>query len=149
MKENTKAPCHWPLWGDSPVPGEFPAQRASYRENVPFDDVIMIRSIPGCYLQQCWFSAKLNPSDKLLSTHWGQVMHMCISKVTIIGSGNGLLPGQCQAIIWTKAGILLIKHLRTNFNKKFLSKFIYFHSRKSIWKCRLENGGHIVSASMC
>ena len=28
------------------------------------------------------------------------------------------------------------------------SKFIYFHSRKSIWKYLLENGGHFVSASI-
>ena len=28
-------------------------------------------------------------------------------------------------------------------------KFIHFHSRQYIWKCRLENGGHFVSASMC
>ena len=26
---------------------------------------------------------------------------------------------------------------------------MHFHSQKSIWKCRLENGGHFVSASMC
>ena len=32
---------------------------------------------------------------------------------------------------------------------KFYSKFIHFHSRKSIWKCCLENGGHFVLASMC
>ena len=29
-----KAPRHWPLWGDSPVTGEFPAQMAIYAENV-------------------------------------------------------------------------------------------------------------------
>ena len=38
IKENIKAPRHWPLWGeftgDSPVTGEFPAQRASNAENV-------------------------------------------------------------------------------------------------------------------
>ena len=32
-------------------------------------------------------------------THWGQVMHLCISKLTIIGSDNDLLPGRCQAIV--------------------------------------------------
>ena len=31
---------------------------------------------------------------------------------------------------------------------KSQSKFKHFHSRKCIWKCRLENGGHLVSASM-
>ena len=41
-------------------------------------------------------------------THWGQVMNICISKLSIIGSDNGLLPGRRQAIIiWTNAGILL------------------------------------------
>ena len=34
IKENTKAPRHWPLWDNSPVTGEFPAQRASNAENV-------------------------------------------------------------------------------------------------------------------
>ena len=32
---------------------------------------------------------------------------------------------------------------------KSLSKFIHFHLRKCIWKCRLEKGGHFISASMC
>ena len=41
-------------------------------------------------------------------THWGRVTHICISKLTIIGSDNGLSPGRRQAIIWTNAGILLI-----------------------------------------
>ena len=49
-------------------------------------------------------------------THWGQVMHICISKLIIIGSDNGLSPGWCQAIIWTNAGILLIPTLGSNFS---------------------------------
>ena len=49
-------------------------------------------------------------------THWGRVMHICVSKLTIIGSDNGLSPGRRQAIIWTNAGILLIGPLGTNFN---------------------------------
>ena len=28
---------------------------------------------------------------------------------------------------------------------KFQSKFIHLYSRKSVWNCRLENGGHFVS----
>ena len=50
-------------------------------------------------------------------THWGRVMHICISKLTIIGSDNGLLPGRRQAIIWTNGGILLIGSLGTNFSE--------------------------------
>ena len=34
IKENIKAPRHWPCEGNSPVTGEFPAQRASDAENV-------------------------------------------------------------------------------------------------------------------
>ena len=34
IKENIKAPRHWPLYGKSPVVGEFPAQKASYAENI-------------------------------------------------------------------------------------------------------------------
>ena len=41
--------------------------------------------------------------------------HIFVSKLTIIGSDNGLSPGRRQAIIWTNAGILLIGPLGTNF----------------------------------
>ena len=50
-------------------------------------------------------------------THWGQVTHICGSKLSIIGSDNGLSPGQRQAIIWTNAGILLIGPWGTNFSE--------------------------------
>ena len=38
-------------------------------------------------------------------THWGRETHICVSKLTIIGSDNSLSSGR-QAIIWTNAGIL-------------------------------------------
>ena len=50
-------------------------------------------------------------------THWVQVMHICVIKLTIIGSDNGLSPGRHQAIIWTNDGILLTGTLGTNFNE--------------------------------
>ena len=40
--------------------------------------------------------------------------HICVSKLAIIGSDNGLSPGRRQAIIWTIVGILFIGPLRTN-----------------------------------
>ena len=46
--------------------------------------------------------------------HWGRVTHICVNKLTIIGSDNVLSPGRRQAIIWTNAGILLIGNLGTN-----------------------------------
>ena len=53
-------------------------------------------------------------------THWGRVTHICVSKLTIIDSDNGLSPGRHQAIIWTNAGILLIRRLETNFNEMLI-----------------------------
>ena len=50
-------------------------------------------------------------------THWGRVTHICVGKLTIIGSDNGLSPVRRQAIIWTNAGILLIRPLGTNFSE--------------------------------
>ena len=50
-------------------------------------------------------------------THWGRVTHICVSKLTIIGSDNGLSPGRRQAIVWTNAGTLLIWTLGTNFSE--------------------------------
>ena len=50
-------------------------------------------------------------------THWGRVAHICVSNLTITGSDNGLSPGHRQAIIWTNAGILLIRPLVRNFNE--------------------------------
>ena len=50
-------------------------------------------------------------------THWGRVTHICVRKLTIIGSDNVLSPGRRQAIIWTNAGILLIGPLGTNFSE--------------------------------
>ena len=50
-------------------------------------------------------------------SHWGWVTHICVSKLTVIGSDNGLSPRWHQAIIWTNAGILLFAPLGTNFNE--------------------------------
>ena len=50
-------------------------------------------------------------------THWGRVTHICVNKLTTIGSDNGLSPGRRQAIIWTNVGILLIRTLGTNFSE--------------------------------
>ena len=48
-------------------------------------------------------------------SNWDWMTHICVSKLTIIGSDNGLSAGRCQAIIWTNAGKLLILNLGTNF----------------------------------
>ena len=62
---------------------------------------------------------------KMVLTHWGQMTHICVSKLTIIGSDNGSSPGQCQAIIWTNAGILLTGPLGTNFSEILIEIYTF------------------------
>ena len=50
-------------------------------------------------------------------THWGRLTHISISKLSNIGSNNGLAPGRHQAIIWTNDAILLIGPSGTNFSE--------------------------------
>ena len=73
-------------------------------------------------------------------THWSWVMLICVSKLTIIGSDNGLPPGRCQAIIWTNAGILLIGPLGTNFSEILIKihtfSFTKMHLKMSSGKWR-------------
>ena len=59
--------------------------------------------------------------------------HICVSKLTSIGSDNGLSPDRRQAIIWTSAGILLIGPLGTNFSEILIEILIF-----SFWKMRLK-----------
>ena len=68
--------------------------------------------------------------------------HRRVSKLTIIGSDNGLSPGRRQAIIWINAGILLIRTLGTNFSE-ILSEILAFSFKKCIRRCRLRNGVHL------
>ena len=58
-------------------------------------------------------------------THWGWVTLICVSKITIIGSDNGLSPGRRQAIIWTRVGILLIGPLGTNFSEILIEIYTF------------------------
>ena len=55
--------------------------------------------------------------------------HVYVSKLTIIGSDNGLSPDRRQAFIWTNAGLLLIGPLGTNFSE-ILIEIIIFSFKK-------------------
>ena len=81
-------------------------------------------------------------------THWGRVTHICVGKLTIIGSDNGLSPERRQAIIWTNAGIFFIRPLGTNFSEisieinTFSFKKMHFKMSSGKWR-------PFVSALMC
>ena len=76
----------------------------------------------------------------MLLTHWGRVMHIYVSKLTSIGSDNGLSPGWRQAIIWTNAAIFLIGTLGTNFSEILIKiqifSFMKMHLKISSVKWR-------------
>ena len=42
------------------------------------------------------------------------MMYICVIKLNIIGSDNGLSPGRFEAIIWNNVGLLLIFNLNRN-----------------------------------
>ena len=63
------------------------------------------------------FTSHMIRQSSFTLTHWGRVTHICVNKLTIIGSDNGLSPNRRQAIIWTNAGLLLIGPLGTNFSE--------------------------------
>ena len=62
-------------------------------------------------------------------THWSRVTHICVGKLSIIGSDNGLSPERRQAIIWTNAGILLTGPLGTKFSE-ILIEILTFSFKK-------------------
>ena len=84
-------------------------------------------------VQRTWGYAVHAIRPKFILTHWGRVTHICVSKITIIGSDNGLSPGRRQAIIWINARILLIWNLGTNFNE-ILIEIHTFSFRKMLFK---------------
>ena len=74
-------------------------------------------------------------------SHWGGVTHICVGKLTIIGSDNGLSLGRYQAITWTSVGILLNGPLGTNVSEILsgiqASLFNKMHLKMSSAKWRL------------
>ena len=66
--------------------------------------------------------------------------HICVSKLTVIGSDNSLSPDRPQAIIWTKAGILLIGPLGTNFSEILIEilTFSFKKMRMKVWSAKRQ-----------
>ena len=66
--------------------------------------------------------------------------HICVNKLTIIGSDNCLSPDRRQAIMWTNAGILLIRPSGTNFSEILIAidvfsfKKIYLKMSSAKWR---------------
>ena len=63
--------------------------------------------------------------------------HICVSRLTSIGSDNGLSPERRQAIIWTNVRILLIGPLGTNFSEMLIEMYT-FSFKKMHFKMSVE-----------
>ena len=99
--------CKISLWLDDPVLNQ--STRNFYRISNSIEIQLAGRAPRACITITTWCCHNTS-----FLTHWGLVTHICVSKLTIIGSDNGLSPGRRQAIICTNAGILLIGPLGTN-----------------------------------
>ena len=80
-------------------------------------------------------------------THLPLASHASVNWVNI-GSDNGLSPGRRQAIIWTNAGISLIRPLRTNFSE-ILIEIHVFSFKKMRLKMSSAKKAAILSSETC
>ena len=95
--------------GNPPVTGGFPHKGPVTRKMFPSHDVIMAGTVVG--------SPTFTGSTLEGLTYWGRVTHICVSKLTIIRSDNGMMPShymnQCCIIVnWT-----LRNKLQWNLNR--------------------------------
>ena len=134
-----------------PVTGEFPTQRPATRSFDAFFDLRLNKRLskqswgwwfemPSCSL---WRHCNVLQSlmTEILGSmliNRGQVKHLCVSNLAIIGSVYCLYPGCHQANIWTNAGILLIGPLGTNFSEILFKiqafSFYKMHLKMVVWK---------------
>ena len=63
---------------------------------------------------------------------WSLVTHLCVSRIIIIGSDNGLSPGRCQAISGTNTGMLLIWPFGTKFSGMFIDIYMFLAATKQL-----------------
>ena len=80
--------------------------------------------------------------------------HICVRKLTTFGLDNGLSPSRRQAIMWTNAGILLIRTLGTNFSEILIEihtfSFTKMHLKMSSGKWRTFCLGlNVLMVSLC
>ena len=98
------------------------------------------------------FYFQVNSSCMYL-THWCRVTHICVGKLIIIGSDNGLSPDRRQAIIWTNAELLSIGHLQTYFSENLIKMQQFslkkMHVKMSSAKWRLSCLGLNVLIAPC
>ena len=120
--------------GNSPVYGEFPGQRPVTRSLDAFFDLRPVaRLVIGDVIAPIitslwwhrWFGARLHYLYFCINSMRRWLTHICVSKITITGSDNGLSSCRRQANIETNTGILVAGPLRTNFSEIVIEIHIF------------------------
>ena len=106
------------------------------RTHIPFKKheslrkgIIIIRTIE--------FSSDSNSFDALL-THWVRLTHICVSTLTITGSGNGLSTDRRRPIIWINAGILLIGPIGTIISEILIDIHTFYFTKMHLNRSSLK-----------
>ena len=70
------------------------------------------------YMQyHCYIGRVITALDCTSLTHWGRQTHICVIKLTIIGSDNGLSPSHYLNQCWNIVNWTLSNKLQWNFNR--------------------------------
>ena len=133
-KQNLQSCPHSVLWT------KRPGDKKALLPSVQFVNSFLTRYIASLTKAKIGLAFPHTEWYRYYLTHWGRVTHICVSKLTIIVSDNGLSPGRRQAIIWTNAVIMLIGPLRTNFSEILIEIFTFsfrkMHLKMSCGKWR-------------
>ena len=73
------------------------------------------------------------------SQHSGQVTHICVGNLTIIGSDNGFSTGRRKAIIWANDGKLSIGPVGTKRSKLLSVKWRPLCLSRNVLTCHVTN----------
>ena len=99
------------------------------------------------WIYWCIANASLSTNYTYVAlTYWDRVTHICVVNQPSLFGIMACQKGRRQAIVWSSAVILLIGPLETIF-REILFEVFKFSFKKMIRKCRLQTGGHFVSAS--
>ena len=86
----------------------------------------------------------------LMQIHWDRVTHICVNNLDHHWFRKWLL---AFLSIKPLSEPILIENCTPgggeHISEAFVSKYINFHKRKQIWKCRLQNSGHLIREMGC
>ena len=111
---------------------------------IPLKDVLNVSALVQIMAWHWWQTTTRTNDDRVMwrihgspglceLTHWRRMTHICVGKLSSIGSDNGLSPGRRLAIIWTKCWNIV----NWTLGNKFSEILIEIHTF-SLKKIRLK-----------